>query len=97
MEKLEKMSPEVLIYLQTVKKFIKSSDVTRKYFQIGNNEELFFESLAEISQKNFEENGEPQLSLEQFETLRKKYRSNKEIVLIGMFVSLGEYGDVSLN
>jgi hypothetical protein len=97
MERIEKMSPEVLIYLQTVKSFIKSTDLTRKYFNIENNEDAFFENLGEMSQKNFDEHGEPQLSLEQFEKLRKKYGTGKEIVSIGMFASLGEYGYVSLN
>ena len=99
MEKL-KMSPEVLIYIQTVKKFLTVNETTRKYFAVDRNEEAFFEYVAELSIKNFEEHGSPQLSIEQFELLRKRMHgeSDKEKkVSLGLFISLGEFGYVSLN
>jgi hypothetical protein len=65
-----KYSPEVLIYLQMVKTFFKSSDAAREYYFILYNEEDFYEKVAEISQSNFEKTGEVKLNVEQFESLR---------------------------
>jgi len=90
------MSPEVLIYLQSIKHYLTTNMVAQKYFDIKGNEDTFFDHLSEISQKNFEEHGEPQLSLDQFEELRKKtHKHNKDA--IGLFISLGEYGYISFN
>jgi hypothetical protein len=99
MENIEKMSPEVLIYIQTIKKYMNDNVATRKYFAIDYNEEYFFENLSELSQKNFEENGEPQLSLEQFENLRKKMHGtdDDQKASIGLFISVGNFGYASLN
>lgn len=63
--------PEVLIYLQTVKNFFKSNEEARNYFISDSDEEVFFKHLCEISQKNFEDNGEVMLNKEQFELLRR--------------------------
>jgi hypothetical protein len=65
------MSPEVLIYIQNVKSFFKTNEDTKKYFLTDVDEELFFKHLGEISQKNFDKNGEVMLTQEQFELLRK--------------------------
>ena len=90
------MSPEVLIYIQNIKSYFTTNVEAQEYFNIVGNEETFFNHLSDISQKNFEEHGEPQLSLEQFEDLRQKtHGSNKEFK--GLFISLGEYGYVSYN
>jgi hypothetical protein len=66
------MSPEVLIYVQNVKKFFKNDIEARNYFLNEIDEELFFKYLTEISQKNFEKEGEPILTKEQFESIRKR-------------------------
>ena len=100
MEQLERMSPEILIYLQNLRKHLKDNEVARKYFEIDRNEEAFFEYLTELSIKNFKDSGEPQLTLEQFELIRQ--RMNGEVdperkVSLGLFMSLGVYGGVSLN
>lgn len=63
--------PEVLIYIQTVKSYFKNSDESREYFIGNSSEEVFFQHLGEISQKNFETKGEVMLDKEQFELLRK--------------------------
>jgi len=47
------MSPEVLIYIQSVKNYFKTNNEAKDYFLNGNDEELFFKHLSEISQKNF--------------------------------------------
>jgi hypothetical protein len=64
------LSPEVLTYLQTVKNFLKKNEEARKYFLSGVDEELFYEHLCDIAQKNFISLGEPMLNKEQFDLLR---------------------------
>ena len=64
------MSPEVLIYIQSVKNYFKTNIEAKDYFLNGNDEELFFKHLSEISQKNFNKNGEVMLDKNQFELLR---------------------------
>jgi hypothetical protein len=69
------LSPEVLTYLQTVKNYMKKNDEARRYFLNGVDEEMFYEHLLEISQKNFEQLGEPMLNKEQFDLLRKTMKA----------------------
>ena len=64
------MVPEVLIYIQTVKKYFNTNVEARNYFLGGIDEELFFKHLSEISEKNFKKNGEAMLNKTQFELLR---------------------------
>lgn len=68
---MEKLSPEVLIYIQSVKHYFETNQEAREYFLGTADEELFYKHLSEISQKNFETNGEVMLNKEQFELLRK--------------------------
>ena len=96
MIKSQSMSSEVLIYVQNLKHYLTINEMAQKYFNIKGNEEDFFNSLTEISQKNFEDHGEPNLSLDQFEELRKKIHRHRNEP-IGLFISLGEYGYVSFN
>lgn len=63
-------SPEVLIYLQTVRKYIESNQEARKYFIPNNVESDFYGLVEDISQINFTKRGEPELSKEQFEFIR---------------------------
>jgi hypothetical protein len=65
------ISPEVLIYLQSVKHYFNTNQEVYDYFIGNSNEDLFFEHLIQISQKNFETEGEVMLNKEQFELLRK--------------------------
>jgi hypothetical protein len=101
MEYLEKkMSPEVLIYIQTVKQFLTVNETTRKYFAVDRNEEAFFDYVSELSSKNYEEHGSPQLSIEQFELLRKRMHGESDSehkVSIGLFINMNEFGMISLN
>ena len=96
MIKAEEMSSEVLIYVQNIKHYFTTNESAQKYFDIRDNEETFFNQIAEMSQKNFEKHGEPHLTLDQFEELRKKIRGHHDEA-IGLFMSLGIYGLVSLN
>lgn len=63
-------SPEVLIYLQTVKNYFNNNDDARSYFLSNLNEEEFYDRISEVAETNFKKTGEPQLSREQFEFLR---------------------------
>lgn len=64
------LSPEVLIYIQTVKNYFATNEEARNYFIGDSDYEMFFKHLGEISQKNFEKDGEVMLNKEQFELLR---------------------------
>ncbi len=80
---MENLSPEVLIYIQSVKHYFETNKEAREYFLGNADEELFYKHLSEISQKNFEKDGEVMLNKEQFELLRKtvsvlKIVSNKK-------------------
>ncbi len=80
---MENLSPEVLIYIQSVKHYFETNKEAREYFLGNADEELFYKHLSEISQKNFEKDGEVMLNKEQFELLRKtisvlKIASNKK-------------------
>jgi len=65
------LSPEVLIYVQSVKNYFDTNKEASEYFLNGTNEELFFKHLTEIAQKNFTKSGESMLNRNQFELLRK--------------------------
>lgn len=68
---MDNVSPEVLIYLQTVKNYFEINKEAREFFLSDSNEELFYKHMLEIAQKNFEKNGDATLDREQFELLRK--------------------------
>lgn len=97
------MSPEVLIYVQTVKNYLKNNIDARDYFIGDANEKLFFEHLSKISQKNYEKNGEVTLTKDQFELLRKTIKvigianGIVEINPNNLFFNVPGYGQFSLN
>ena len=91
------MNPEILIYIQTVKKFFNSDDKARQYFLSSTNEEAFFKHLYIFSEKNLEKTGEPALTIEQFEEVKKISEPyNKEDVK-GHFYHSPIFGNISLN
>lgn len=63
-------SPQVLIYIQTVKNFLDKNEESRNYFLENVNENVFFDNLARISEINLLKTGTPELSSAQFEVLR---------------------------
>lgn len=65
------MSPDVLIYLQTIKNYFEANEEARNYFLNNVDEELFFKYLTEIAQKNYDKEGIAQLSELQLELLRR--------------------------
>jgi hypothetical protein len=68
---MDNVSPEVLIYLQTVKNYFEINKEAREFFLSNSDQELFYKHMSEIAQKNFEKNGDATLDREQFELLRK--------------------------
>jgi hypothetical protein len=98
MTKKLQMSPDVLIYLQSIKNFFTNNTLAKKYFSIEGNEEIFYKHISELSQKNFDEYGEPELTLDQFEELRKSiFSSEDDITFTASFLNLGDLGYISLN
>lgn len=99
------MPPEVLIYIQNVKTYLKNNQEARDYFLSGIDEELFFKHLSEISQKNYETNGEVMLDMNQFELLRKTVAAlaiaKKEIpsedINENIFFEIPNFGKICLN
>lgn len=92
---LEKLPPEVLIYIQNVRKYFSTNEHTMAYFKIESHGKEFFDELAEVSNKNFKDTGEAQLSIAQFEEIRTKVLKDPQA--FGVFQSLGDLGLVSLN
>lgn len=69
------ISPEVLIYVQTVKDFFKKNEKAADYFLNNSDEDNFFKHLTEIAQKNYEKDGDPMLNQEQFELLKRTIKA----------------------
>jgi hypothetical protein len=93
------MPEEVLIYIQNLKRYINSNEEASKYFIMLNKKDEFFEFAIELSQKNFETTGEPELTIEQFEEIRQKLYPlpGKDVMAFGVFISLKDFGTYSLN
>jgi hypothetical protein len=101
---MKEPSPEVLIYIQSVKNFFKNNKDAREYFLSNSDEKSFFKHLTEISQKNFEKNGEVMLSQTQFELLRKTIsaiavveKSMENTTSDNIFVDIKDFGKICLN
>lgn len=92
---MEKLPPEILIYIQNVRKYFTTNEKTKEYFQIKSTSDEFFDEVIEVSLKNFKESDAPELSIEQFEEVRKKF--SDDIVIHGSFASLSNFGLISLN
>jgi len=104
---MKEISPEVLIYVQTVKKFLNNNKEARDYFLSNYDEEIFFKYLSEISQKNFEKEGEVMLTQIQFEILRKTIseinvveKNDNRVILEydkRIFIDFKDFGTICLN
>ena len=71
------LSPEVLIYIQTVKDFMKVNEEAFNYFRLDKYSNEFYEELAVMSQENSDNGDEIPLTIPQFEELRGKILKNK--------------------
>jgi hypothetical protein len=89
------MKPEILIYLNQVKDYLKKNEEALNYFVANGDKDTFFEKLSKLSKINFEKSGEPTLSVHQFEQIRTELMTEdkKEIDII-VFT---KYGSYSLN
>lgn len=65
------MEPEVLIYINKLKKYLETNKEAREHFLSNLNEEQYFERVTEVAIKNYIDKGDPTLSMEQFEFIRK--------------------------
>lgn len=99
-----KPSPEVLIYIQTVKNYFNTNEEAREYFLKNGDENFFYKHLEEISQKNYESNGEVMLTKEQFELLRKtsiavniSTKDEKDFNENNIFIEIENFGKICLN
>jgi len=92
------MSPEVLIYIRNIKKFLDTNDEAHQYFLKDLNEDDFYSKIAESSQKNFDKNGDPMLFRNQFEEIKnqllKSLDKKKEN---NIFLNLKDFGTICLN
>lgn len=92
------MSPEVLIYIGNIKKFLDTNQEARDYFLKGLNEEDFYSKLAVSSQKNFEKNGDPMLFRNQFEEIKNELiESSNKKKESNIFMDLKDFGTICLN
>ena len=64
------MDTEILVYLQRVKNYLNTNQEANKYFIGDSDVDEFYNQLTIVSEKNFETNGQPELTKEQFELLR---------------------------
>ena len=106
-------TPEVLIYIQSVKNYFSKNEQAKNYFLANVDDELFFTHLGKISQKNYEDNGEVMLNINQFELLRKTVLAiaasknelrgddvsehSYDLDISKVFIDFGDYGKISLN
>jgi hypothetical protein len=96
-------SPEVLIYLQTVKTYLNNNEEAKNYFIGESDESFFYEHLTMISEKNFKTNGDPILNYDQFELLRKTLlailitKKNIPEEPQNIFIELNNFGKICLN
>lgn len=64
------MNPEVLIYLQQIKRYIENNPSAKDYFIGDSQENVFYEKLKEISLINFKNTDDPKLNKDQLESIR---------------------------
>ena len=86
------VTTEVLMYVQSVRIYFDNNPEVKKYFIGTSDEEVFFEKLGELSQKNTDNEEDVMLTQEQFESLRQINSNVKSL-----FINVGEYGQVCLN
>ena len=96
------LSSEVLIYIQKVKLYFEKYDDTKKYFASDVDDETFYNHITEIAVKNYNKKGEPTLSEDQFEFLRKTMTvlsivKNNNLPKIPLWMDLGKFGKICSN
>lgn len=98
---MEKLSSEVMIYLQNLKHYFDNNDEVRSYFIINQQDKLFYNQIAKISQLNFNKTGQPMLTVDQFELVRVFLisfgRAVDSTAKGDLFVDYNQYGKFFLN
>jgi hypothetical protein len=100
MEKeMEKISPEVLIYIQSLRAYFENNEGVKSYFIVNQTDLDFFSNVTKIAQLNYIASGHPMLTIEQFEKLRnltqEKLPENK--ITWERYQDFKEYGKFYLN
>lgn len=93
------MSPEVLIYVQKLKTYFENNIEAKEYFLTDSDEEFFYTQLQTISNKNFIKNGDPQLSMDQLELIRRMsivVNTSKNRIQ-NLYMDMGEFGKIWYN
>lgn len=67
---------DIILYIKKVKEFIENDEEARGFFYHKHNEDDFFNMVTVVAEKNIESNGIPDLTLEQFENIRKSLYYN---------------------
>jgi hypothetical protein len=97
------MDTDILVYLQKIKTFLKTNQEARDYFIGEADVNEFYEQMSIISSKNYETNGQPELSREQFEALRVTMRVlaiKKQRIFYSddkLFLFLDDYPGICMN
>lgn len=97
------MGSEVLVYIQKIKNFLNTNESARDYFIGKSDVDEFYKQLSIISEKNYETNGQPELTKEQFELLRLTLEvvaiSQQKMFITedGLFMVYENYPPISLN
>lgn len=97
------MDHEILVYIQKVKNYLKTNEEAREYFIGESDVDDFYKHLTIISEKNFNQNGQPELTKEQFELLRRTMKAeaiSKQRVFYSedkKFMFFDEYGPIGMN
>ena len=97
------METEVLVYIQKVKTYLQANEEANNYFIGKADVDEFYKQLTIISNKNYEENGTPELSKEQFELLRRTVAAlaaSKQKVFYSddkLFMFFENYPPISMN
>lgn len=71
------MEPEVLVYINKLKKYLDNNKEARDHFIGELDEEGFMEKVSEFAIKNFIDKDDPTLTMEQFEYIRKIMRAEE--------------------
>jgi hypothetical protein len=89
--------PEVLIYLNQIKSFLSKNEEASSYFMSSINPDIFYDELCKISEKNFDSLGEPNLTQEQFEELKKTIITKQTERKVFNPIETTKFGTYSLN
>jgi hypothetical protein len=87
---MKKYSIDVLVYMDSVKQFFEKNKEAKEYFLLNTDEDVFFEKLCDMSEKNMNNFGIPNLTVDQFEELREK-------ITRSIIIFISNYGSYSLN